>query len=244
MSSASGSTAGKVRSRNLRRAGSCPTEVHISSSTFSASTVTSSNGVYSADACRIRFIGARSRYIDIDKRRRALTLIVRFRPGGCRSLFPFTGERVSGPGCRTGSPGQVVMRKFCSIAWWRLAMSVPRFVSWKSIWCPSSPRFGVPDPVIRAAMWRFSDSTRRASIRDLADEFGLTERQLLNRFQASVGLGPKKCARIVRVLKAIDLTVPNPDVIGRHWHLTPDSSTSLTWFTTSRRFSASLPPCS
>jgi AraC-like DNA-binding protein len=53
-----------------------------------------------------------------------------------------------------------------------------------------------PDPAVRAAAVRLSEP--RARVEPLANELGLSERQLRRRFHAAVGYGPKTLQRVLR----------------------------------------------
>ncbi|MGE0354149.1 MAG: DUF6597 domain-containing transcriptional factor [Gemmatimonadales bacterium] len=63
--------------------------------------------------------------------------------------------------------------------------------------------FGAPDPVVRHAVSLLASPGRR--IGRLADEVGLSERQLNRRFQASVGYSPKVFQRILRFQRLLAL---------------------------------------
>ena len=56
---------------------------------------------------------------------------------------------------------------------------------------------GAPDRAVQAAVLRLRDPTQR--VEWLAEELGLSERQLRRRFQAAVGYGPKTLQRILRL---------------------------------------------
>ncbi len=56
---------------------------------------------------------------------------------------------------------------------------------------------GAPDRAVQAAVVRLRDPTHR--VERLADEVGLSERQLRRRFDASVGYGPKTLQRVLRL---------------------------------------------
>jgi AraC-like DNA-binding protein len=71
-----------------------------------------------------------------------------------------------------------------------------------------------PEPTERdrsiaaAADWLRSDA---APVADLADQFNLSERQLLRRFQTAVGYGPKTLARVFRFQRFRRLAATSPD---------------------------------
>ena len=56
---------------------------------------------------------------------------------------------------------------------------------------------GMPDRLVQAAVVRLRDPTQR--VERLADELGLSERQLRRRFLATVGYGPKTLQRVLRL---------------------------------------------
>lgn len=62
------------------------------------------------------------------------------------------------------------------------------------------------DGLVQAALHRLRRSPH-SQVRDLGDEFGLSERQLLRRFTASVGYGPRTLARVLRFRRFLGLLV-------------------------------------
>ncbi len=64
-------------------------------------------------------------------------------------------------------------------------------------------RRGAPDPVVRAAAQRTVRALGAVSVRALATETGLSERQFERRFKRSVGIAPKQFARIARFQSAV-----------------------------------------
>jgi len=64
-----------------------------------------------------------------------------------------------------------------------------------------APRLAPPDPLVRAAVARLHDP--RARVEALADELAVSARQLRRRFEASVGYGPKRLARVLRLERAL-----------------------------------------
>ena len=58
-----------------------------------------------------------------------------------------------------------------------------------------------PDPLVGAVVARLQDP--RASVAALADDLGLSERQLRRRVRAAVGYGPKRLARVLRLQRAL-----------------------------------------
>jgi len=65
-------------------------------------------------------------------------------------------------------------------------------------------RQGLPDPLVAAAAARLQ---RRSRVRvgELASDLGLSERQLLRRFDHAVGYGPKVLARVLRLQRLLAL---------------------------------------
>jgi AraC-like DNA-binding protein len=64
-----------------------------------------------------------------------------------------------------------------------------------------APRTAPPDPLIAAAVERLHEP--RTRVEQLADELALSARQLRRRFEASVGYGPKRLARVLRLERAL-----------------------------------------
>ncbi|HLZ28204.1 MAG TPA: helix-turn-helix domain-containing protein [Chloroflexota bacterium] len=69
------------------------------------------------------------------------------------------------------------------------------------------------DPLVQAALRQLRRSPR-GTVRDLGDGLGLSERQLLRRFTASVGYGPRTLARVLRFRRFLGLLV---DPHARAW---------------------------
>lgn len=71
------------------------------------------------------------------------------------------------------------------------------------------PSAGAPDELVLAAA---DCLTRRPEVRlhALSDELGVSERQLLRRFRAAVGYGPKMFQRVARLQRAIRLAGETP----------------------------------
>ena len=67
--------------------------------------------------------------------------------------------------------------------------------------CARAPRLARPDPLVRAAVGRLHDP--RARVEGLAAELAVSARQLRRRFEASVGYGPKRLARVLRLERAL-----------------------------------------
>ncbi len=60
----------------------------------------------------------------------------------------------------------------------------------------------VPDVLVGAAVDRLRDP--RARVETLAGDIGVSARQLRRRFEAAVGYGPKRLARVLRLERALD----------------------------------------
>jgi AraC-like DNA-binding protein len=65
-------------------------------------------------------------------------------------------------------------------------------------------RQGLPDPLVAAAARRL-ERRPRLRVGALARELGLSERQLLRRFDHAVGYGPKVLARVLRLQRLLDV---------------------------------------
>jgi AraC-like DNA-binding protein len=59
----------------------------------------------------------------------------------------------------------------------------------------------VPDPIVRAAVQRLDEPA--GGVRELARDLAISERQLRRRFDAAVGYGPKRLARVLRLTRAL-----------------------------------------
>lgn len=63
------------------------------------------------------------------------------------------------------------------------------------------PQIAPPDPLVRAAVAKLQDPSTR--VEALARELGVSARQLRRRFEAAVGYGPKRLARVLRLERAL-----------------------------------------
>jgi AraC-like DNA-binding protein len=79
----------------------------------------------------------------------------------------------------------------------------------------SAHRAAPADALVHAAVTRLRGAPNSA-VGELADTFGLSERQLLRRFTASVGYGPRMLARVLRFRRFLDLL---SDPTARAWDL-------------------------
>jgi AraC-like DNA-binding protein len=64
-----------------------------------------------------------------------------------------------------------------------------------------APRTPPPDPLVRAAVTRLHEPRTRVEL--LARELEVSARQLRRRFEAAVGYGPKRLARVLRLERAL-----------------------------------------
>ena len=62
-------------------------------------------------------------------------------------------------------------------------------------------RAAAPDPLVHAAVERLRDPAAR--VETLARELDVSARQLRRRFEAAVGYGPKRLARVLRLERAL-----------------------------------------
>jgi AraC-like DNA-binding protein len=65
-----------------------------------------------------------------------------------------------------------------------------------------APHTPPPDPLVRAAVTRLRDPDAR--VETLARDLGISARQLRRRFEATVGYGPKRLARVLRLERALE----------------------------------------
>jgi AraC-like DNA-binding protein len=75
---------------------------------------------------------------------------------------------------------------------------------WHLVAAVAARREAPPDPVVAAGARRLT-AQPRVRVADLARDLGLSERQLLRRFDDAVGYGPKVLARVLRLQRLLEL---------------------------------------
>ena len=81
--------------------------------------------------------------------------------------------------------------------------------------------FAAPDPVVQHAL-SLIGSVRRVPVETLADEIGISARQLRRRFTASTGYSPKGFQRILRFQRLLAIAKANPSARLDHLALLAD----------------------
>jgi AraC-like DNA-binding protein len=74
------------------------------------------------------------------------------------------------------------------------------------------------DPLVSRAIARLSDPETVRSVAAIAEELGISERQLERRFVARVGLMPKRFARLARFERAVSLVASAPSLAAAAQH--------------------------
>jgi AraC-like DNA-binding protein len=75
---------------------------------------------------------------------------------------------------------------------------------WHLVAAVAARREALPDPLVAAGARELTREPR-VRVADLARELGLSERQLLRRFDDAVGYGPKVLARVLRLQRLLEL---------------------------------------
>jgi AraC-like DNA-binding protein len=83
----------------------------------------------------------------------------------------------------------------------RVAQSANRLDALLRALAERAPQTAAPDPLVRAAVTRLREP--RARVELLAHELQVSARQLRRRFEAAVGYGPKRLARVLRLERAL-----------------------------------------
>jgi AraC-like DNA-binding protein len=122
---------------------------------------------------------------------------VRMRPGAAPPLLG-----VDGAGLRDG---RIALQELWGDDGLRLAerlqTSTDRADELLAALAPRAAAAGAPDALVQAAVARLHASV--PSVRGLADELYVSERQLRRRFATAVGYGPKRLARVLRLERAL-----------------------------------------
>jgi len=169
-------------------------------------------GMLDPDVIRLSLVGPRSVYKDIDLRRRLLTVAVELRPAGTAALL---GAPVVDLIDRSASLSEVA-----SGLAERLAIRLAQAASVEdTVDIVRTALRAVHDAASRpsardgltAAVAHMQSTRGRVAVQDVASAVGWSARHLRSVFAETVGLSPKRFARIVRIRHAVRrLQNPNP----------------------------------
>ncbi len=159
---------------------------------------------YGAPDCSLRFVGARSRYKDTNLRRRARTLIVGFRPGGAAPFFACPASAYTDYGIPLdelwGQEGRDLLDALVA------AHDVTAQVEVLMATFARKLTHAAPvDPAVAHIVRQLEATHGQTPIAALTQPIGYSERHLRTRFQQTVGLSPKRLARILRVKRTLRL---------------------------------------
>lgn len=148
-----------------------------------------------------QLVGPNTRAFVVPVRPGAHVAGARFRPGGAPALLGVTAEALRDV--------QIAIEDVWTDDGARLAAmldSQSDVVGVLRAWLLSrSGRAKQPDQLVRAAVTALElNCGAPASVRQLADRLGVSERHLRRRVDAAVGYGPKRLARIFRLRRALD----------------------------------------
>jgi len=141
---------------------------------------------------------------------RADTQVVgaRLRPGAAPALLGVPGEALR--------DARVPLREVWGGEGERLASTLEespdRVVAMRDGLRARAARAERPDPMVRRAVTALARPD--VAVSELAAELGLSERQLRRRFSSDVGYGPKRLARVLRLLRALEWARTGDD-LGR-----------------------------
>lgn len=165
------------------------------------------------DACAFQFIGARSIYKPTNLRRRALTMLVQFHPGGAAPFFGLPAPDLTDQSCSAVALwGDGGLRLFATLA--HTAGVRNRLRVLEAALLARLPQAYPCDPLVAHIVRQTQQTHGKASVAAMTAALGLSERQLRNRFAPSVGLTPKRLARIVRLEQTLTLGDAQPQLAG------------------------------
>ncbi len=156
----------------------------------------------SAGTSGLAYIGPRSVFKDIERRGRAMTVIVSLRPGAAAGLLRH-------PVCEIVDVAVLANEVLCE----DVARLVDRLdgappttamipiITHELASLSKRVRF---DPFVQEAIRRIQMFRNGPCLRDLANDLGVGERRLRERFSQTVGLSPKRFARITRMERVFD----------------------------------------
>jgi AraC-like DNA-binding protein len=159
------------------------------------------------DSNELVLVGARSRYTDVDRSRRAFTIGVRFHPGALRGVANASAAALTD---RTVNYRELdseradVLREALRSAR-NPGEALHAFCATVEEWCARAQ----PDPLIREAAAALRVTRQR--VRRTGDELGISTRWLRERFHREVGLSPKRFMRVSRLFRALDHALRDRD---------------------------------
>jgi AraC-like DNA-binding protein len=141
--------------------------------------------------------GQQSRNIVIEAAQNSHMYGVRFRPGG---LYPFLKSPVSELNDVVVDPDALWGRFMSEVRERLLEAETPadRFTILEEMMRRRVARSLAPDPGMQFALSQISKHSERVMMRHVAAAMGLSQRQLVRRFDERVGLKPKTLARVFR----------------------------------------------
>jgi AraC-like DNA-binding protein len=161
--------------------------------------------------------GQHSGFIVIGTEQNSSMMGVRFRPGGAHPFLPFPvnelNDDVVDMACVWGTAIRGIYEQI-------LSAPTPdeKFRVVEQALLKLSHGTLSMDPACAFALRELSCATEDLSIRELASRVGLSQRQLLRRFEKHVGLGPKVLARVFRfqnVVQRLSMSGANASPTGR-----------------------------
>jgi AraC-like DNA-binding protein len=160
-------------------------------------------GTLDPDVIRLSLVGPRSVYTDVDLHRRLLTVAVQLQPGGAAALLGAPVEDLTDCALPLSETAPAQADRLVG----RLAR-VDSVANVVDVVCAELRALhrASPRPAIRsgvsAAVAHMQSTCGRMSVQDVAGAVGWSTRHLRSVFAETIGLSPKRLARIVRIRQA------------------------------------------
>ena len=159
---------------------------------------------------RLRVVGARTRYIDLDCSRRTLTVGARLRPGAIPALFGVDASELT----NRSIPAELLVRDAARETLARLELESAEHTLIHIVsFLKALVRHG-REVDRRARRLDTITSTRPGTVRGVADALGIGDRALRSWSSAHLGLGLRRFLRIRRLHDALETRLTNP---GTTW---------------------------
>ena len=157
------------------------------------------------DCSRLSLVGPRSIFKDINRRKRVLTLIVKFKPWGMSGLlsFPVNELKDFSIPLHTSFKNKAseLKDKLDELAragdLEQCIKELENFLTTELLGC------GKVDQRIKKVIHEISMNPGSITVKDLAEEIGISDRYLRKVFLAKIGLSPKRYVMVNRVTNAV-----------------------------------------
>jgi AraC-like DNA-binding protein len=167
-----------------------------------------------ADTSRLRVIGTMTRHLEVSRRGVPLIVGVRFKPAGAVPFLGCPAAEITDSSLPLEDLwGRSARRLHCRLQEANSISARVEILEQALLARLTGVEARCVDRVMMEAVKRISDARGQLAVTELARDFGVSARQLRRRFDATVGVGPKRLSRIVRFQNLLE-TVLTGDELG------------------------------